>query len=287
VPDVSRAEPSAHRLAIGQVARLAGLTTKALRHYDRIGLLRPAGVDPSTGYRRYEPDQVERARLIRRLRELELPLDEVRRLLDLAGDQEAFRAALAGHRRRVQARLTRLQRILHTLGHAITDDDWMTVTDIDDRADDRIPADEKDLHRHWGKTLFNDTWRLMEKADRTPDEDAQMVHQAHASAYHWLQVGGPEHFARGHWQCSRVYCVLGRGEPALYHARFVLDICQRHGIGDWDLAFAYEALARAHAVAGDEEEARRWLEQARLASADIAEDDDRELLLSDLETIPV
>jgi DNA-binding transcriptional MerR regulator len=280
---VSRAEPTASRLAIGQVARLAGLTTKALRHYDRIGLLRPAVVDPATGYRRYEPDQVEQARLIRRLRELELPLDEVRRLLDLAGDKEGFRDALAQHRRRVEARLTRLQRILHTLGHARTDDDWMTVTDTEDRA----PADEKELHRHWGKTLFNDTWRLMEKEDRTPDEDAQMVHQAHASAYHWLQAGTPENVARGHWQCSRVYCVLGRGEPALYHARFVLDLCQRHGIGDWDLAFAYEALARAHAVAGDREEARRWLEQARLASADIAEDDDRELLLSDLETIPV
>ena len=94
------------------------------------------------------------------------------------------------------------------------------------------------------------------------------------------------HFSRSHWQCSRVYCVLGRAEPALYHARFVLDICERNSIGDWDLAFAYEALARAHAVAGDKEQSRRWLEQARQASVDIAEDDDRELLLSDLETIP-
>jgi DNA-binding transcriptional MerR regulator len=288
---VSRVEPTAHRLAIGQVARLAGLTTKALRHYDRIGLLRPAVVDPATGYRRYEPGLVAQARLSRGGRLLSLPVDVGRRLLDLAGDppagnppagnQDAFRAALARHRRRVEARVTRLQRILHTLGHAITDDDWMTVTDTDAPT----PADDKDLHRHWGKTLFNDTWRLMEKEDRTPDEDAQMIHQAHASAYHWLQAGGPEHFARSHWQCSRVYCVLGRGEPALYHARFVLDLCQRHGIGDWDLAFAYEALARAHAVAGDKDEARRWLELARLASADIAEDDDRELLLSDLETI--
>jgi DNA-binding transcriptional MerR regulator len=269
------------RLAIGQFARRAGLTTKALRHYDRIGLLRPAAVDPATGYRRYEVGQVERARLIGRLRALELPLEEVRRLLELSDDRDAFRTALAVHRRRIEARLTRLQRVLHTLTHALTDEDWIAVTEISE------PTDERESHRHWGKTLFNDTWRLMEKEDRTPDEDAQMIHQAHASAYHWLQAGTPAHHARGHWQCSRVYCVLGRGEPALYHARFVLDICQRHGIGDWDLAFAYEALARAHAVAGDRDEARRWLEQARLASAGIAEDDDRELLLSDLETIPV
>ena len=66
------------RLAIGQAARLAGVTAKALRHYDRIGLLRPAAVDESTGYRRYAAAQVEQARLIRRLRALELPLEEVR-----------------------------------------------------------------------------------------------------------------------------------------------------------------------------------------------------------------
>lgn len=148
------------------------------------------------------------------------------------------------------------------------------------------PADDPERHRHWATTLFNDTWRLIDKPDRTPDEDARMIHQAHASAYHWLRVGAPENFARSHWQCSRVYCVLGRPEPALYHAGWVRDICQRHGIGDWDLAYAYEALARAHAVAGDREESRYWLERARLAGADIADDADRELLLGDLSTIP-
>jgi DNA-binding transcriptional MerR regulator len=275
------------QLTIGRAARLAGVTPKALRHYDRIGLLRPAVVDPATGYRRYDSEQVDRARLIKRLRALELPLDEVRRLLDLASDRAAFTAALAEHRRRIEARLTRLQRILHTLEHAINDDDWITMSEPAETLQTTLPTDERELHFHWGKTLFNDTWRLMEKEDRTPDEDARMIHQAHASAYHWLQVGKPEHFARSHWQCSRVYCVLRRGEPALYHARMVLDICQRHGIGDWDLGFAYEALARAHWVAGDRDEAKRWLEQARIFSADIAEDEDREALLSDLETIPV
>lgn len=140
-------------------------------------------------------------------------------------------------------------------------------------------------HRHWGKTLFNDTWRLMGLPERTPDEDALMVHQAHASLYHWLRCGTAANAARGEWQVSRVYCVLGRAEPALFHARRVLDICQRNSIGDWDLAFAYEALARAYAVAGDAEQTRRWLEQARLASREIAEDDDREQLLSDLATV--
>jgi hypothetical protein len=125
----------------------------------------------------------------------------------------------------------------------------------------------------------------MEREDRSADDDALMVHEAHASLYHWLQCGTAANAARGEWQVSRVYCVLRRPEPALYHARRVLDICQRNGIGDWDLAFAYEALARAYSIAGETEEARRHVELARLAGQKIAEDDDRELLLADLETV--
>jgi hypothetical protein len=148
-------------------------------------------------------------------------------------------------------------------------------------------AGDPELHRQWGSSLFNGVWELMDRADRTPDQDGLMIHQAHASLYHWLQGGTPNHAARGEWQCSRVYCLLGRPEPALYHARRVLEICQRYGIGDWDLAFAYEALARAHSVAGDPDQTRHWLEQARQAGAEIAEDEDRDLLLSDLATITV
>jgi hypothetical protein len=141
-------------------------------------------------------------------------------------------------------------------------------------------------HRQLGIDLFNSTWTLMEKPDRTPAEDALMIHMAHASAYHRLQVGAPENTARSHWQCSRVYTLLGRAEPALYHARLVLDVCERHGIGDFDLAFAYEALARAFAVAGNSAESASWLGRARAASAGIADDEDRQTLLSDLATIP-
>ena len=91
----------------------------------------------------------------------------------------------------------------------------------------------------------------METEDRTQAQDDRMLHMAHASRHHWEQVGTPANLARGEWLCSRVYAVLGRGEPSLHHARRVLELCEEHGIGDWDLAFAHEALARAHAVAGD------------------------------------
>jgi hypothetical protein len=142
-------------------------------------------------------------------------------------------------------------------------------------------------HRRLAADLFNQVWTLMETPDRTPEQTDAMIHAAHASRHHWSHASGarPENMARGEWQCSRVYAVLGRGEPALWHARRVLEICEANGIGDWDLAFAYEALARAHAVAGNRQEVERYLIHAREAGEKIAEDDDRELLLSDLATI--
>jgi hypothetical protein len=139
--------------------------------------------------------------------------------------------------------------------------------------------------RQLAASLFNHVWTLMEKTDRTRAEDDEMLHAAHASRHHWAQVGGAENLARGEWQVSRVYCVLRRGEPALYHAQRCLDICQANGIGDWDLAFAYEALARASAVAADTASCERYLAQARAASEHIRDQEDRDQLQKDLATI--
>jgi hypothetical protein len=147
------------------------------------------------------------------------------------------------------------------------------------------PMLDPDAERQLAADLFNGVWRLLDKPDRTVEEDDRMLHMAHASRYHWDQVGTAENRSRGEWQCSRVYAVLGRAEPALHHANRNLEICRAHGIGDFDLAFAYEALARAWALAGDGEQARARIEQARAAAADVAEDEDRELLLADLATV--
>lgn len=145
------------------------------------------------------------------------------------------------------------------------------------------PATQRSL----GVSLFNDVWTFLDLDTRTDEQVIEMIHAAHASAYHWMQVGEPVNRVRSEWQCSRVYAVAGRAEPALWHARLALAICEQHGIADFDLGFTYEALARAYALAGQPDEATRYLEQARKASADIAADHDRELLLADLETIEV
>ncbi len=145
---------------------------------------------------------------------------------------------------------------------------------------------EREWHRKQAVALFNQTWRLLDKKRRTPSEVVMMIHTAHASRYHWSIVGKPVNFAIGEWQVSHVYAVLRRSEPALFHAKRCLAICRRNRIGDFPLAFAYEALARAAAVARRAQDRDRYLRVARRLGARIGEKEDRDLFFSDLATIP-
>lgn len=133
--------------------------------------------------------------------------------------------------------------------------------------------------------LFNGVWDLLERDDRTPADDARMVHMAHASAHHWLQVGTSLNEARGEWLCLRVYAVLGRSEPARYHAGRALTVCEANAIVDFDLAYCFEALARAASIAENWHDAEEWRARAEAALDAIEDGADRDLVAADLATI--
>jgi hypothetical protein len=144
-------------------------------------------------------------------------------------------------------------------------------------------------HRAIAVALFNHAWTLLEKSDRSPAETDELIATAHASRFHWSRVHDAEavRLARGEWQCSRVYAVLGRGEPALWHARRCLAICEESGAGGWDIAAAYEALARASAVAGDAKAAAGWKAKAVASLEAISDPEDREVIAGDIADLPV
>jgi DNA-binding transcriptional MerR regulator len=266
-------------LTIGRFARLTGLSVGALRHYDELDLLRPARIDRFTSYRWYRRDQLETARTIVRMRDLEVPLETIRDLL-ATDDPAERRRLLREHRSRIEARTFRLQRVLHILGQLSSEDpNAVTTMPVPTEID---PATRRKL----AVDLFNHTWTLLEKTDRTPDEIDEMIHSAHASRYHWGEVGERVNLARGEWQCSRVYAVLGRAEPALWHARRCVEINEAAGIADWDIASAYEAMARAYLAAGDLEQVAQWKAKASAALDGIAEKDDRDIIEGDIATLP-
>jgi DNA-binding transcriptional MerR regulator len=106
-------------LTIGEFATVTHLSVRTLRRYHWAGLLEPATVDPSTGYRYYEPDQIPTAQVIHQLRRLDVPLAEVGAIL-ATDDPQRRSEVVAGHLRRLESELDRtrsavasLQRLLH------------------------------------------------------------------------------------------------------------------------------------------------------------------------------
>lgn len=100
-------------MSIGRFSRLTGLSIHTLRHYDDLGLLRPARVDESSGYRRYTADQVTTAKRIQRLRFLEMPLDEIRRVC--SGEPEERRNLFVAHQQRLARRGRLIADQIHNL----------------------------------------------------------------------------------------------------------------------------------------------------------------------------
>lgn len=142
-----------------------------------------------------------------------------------------------------------------------------------------------EAHLMFAKKTNGRVWELLDKRQRTDEEDQEMVHAAHASMFHWLHSGTAIHRQRGEWLVSRVHCVLGQGDEAVRHAQRCLDLTEKHKdlMQDFDVAFAHEGIARAHAVAGNREEARKHIELAREAGGAIEDDEDRKVFLDDFD----
>ena len=156
-------------------------------------------------------------------------------------------------------------------------------------------ADEELTLEKWHKKmavdLFNNTWNYLDRKDLSDEEKDAMVNSSHASRYHWgvRVVNGwdatPINLGRGDWQLSRVYAVIGDGNRAIYYGKSYLAICEKEGIRDWDLAYAYEALARGYAVKGDDKNKEKYLKLAKKAMIEVKDKETREMIEGDLKTI--
>ena len=143
---------------------------------------------------------------------------------------------------------------------------------------------DKDLERKLAAHLFNETWRLIEKPDRTAEENILMIHSAHASRYHWQSVGDSSHKAIGEWQISRVYSLLRLSDPALYHARVCLEICETQSFSPFLTGCAHEAMARALSF-NDKTSARLHHQMASELAMLVQDPEDRGILESDLKSL--
>jgi hypothetical protein len=150
--------------------------------------------------------------------------------------------------------------------------------------DEKLTADE--FHKKIAILTNNSIWPTLDKEKPSEEELEDALHMAHTSLYHWSKVGQPINKARAEYMVARVYCAFKWAEPALYHAEQCLKITEKTGIGDFDLAFAYEVLAKSNAVAGRSTECKKYRELAQKATDAIKGEEDRKICQLEVDKIP-
>mgnify|MGYP003349505162 FL=1 len=147
---------------------------------------------------------------------------------------------------------------------------------------------EPSVHRSLAIEANNSTWEILGKpVDQiSPEEAEEMTRRAYAAAYHWQRAEGstPANSARADWLLSRVWVVRGEGAQAMNYASRCMATCEAASLVDFDLAYAHEALARAHACLGQAPEAK--LHKDKAAHVPIADSEDKEVVERDLASEP-
>lgn len=137
-------------------------------------------------------------------------------------------------------------------------------------------------HRHFSAHCFNQAWDLMEKADRTAEEDQFMVALNQASIFHWTRRPdcSDEKLSVGYWQASRIQSLLWNTVEAIRLAH----VCHRYSLNlkPFYLGYAHEAIARAHRQAGHGDLADKHWNEAKELLERISNRQERELLEADL-----
>ena len=146
-----------------------------------------------------------------------------------------------------------------------------------------------DEHRRIGVDLNNSTWTTLAAGGLPPgasaDDYDRLLYGAYASLFHWMNVteATVANRARGEHLVSRAATATGRFVAALDHGMRCLELCVENpdDVEDWDVAFAYEAIARALAGLGKLRDARRQHRVAADRGAAIVDEEDRKVFLEE------
>lgn len=143
----------------------------------------------------------------------------------------------------------------------------------------------EEMYKENAVKLFNKCWDYLDKEELTVEDEVNLVASAHSSLYAWSHAGNELNLARGEWMVANVYSRLNQADLATHHAQRSLDYCLENGYKDFDLAFAYEALARAAFINNDENEYKKNFDLALDASKGIEKEGDKEYFLQVLNGI--
>jgi hypothetical protein len=145
---------------------------------------------------------------------------------------------------------------------------------------------EKTDHRTIAVAQYNNCWELLEKEKRTSDDDVELMTSAFVSRYHWSMIGTHDQFVMADWMVSRTAAATKNGDLSIQFALLAFERAQASETPDWLKASVAEGLARAYACAGRVKERNSWFAEAERLVQDIIDPDDRELISSQLRSVP-
>jgi len=142
-------------------------------------------------------------------------------------------------------------------------------------------------HKYFSAECFNRAWDYIDKSIRNKGEEDMMLQLSLASLWHWKQRKDctSTNLSVGYWQVSRVYALLRQAENAKHYGELCLDVSRGEDVLPFYRGYAYEALARAEMVSGNEDEMEKNLIQAHQVATSLPDPDEKKQLLRDLATI--
>ena len=142
-----------------------------------------------------------------------------------------------------------------------------------------------EAHQYFAKSINGRVWELLQQPDRSQSDNDELLYAAHACTYHWKFVGTAVHQQRGEWLISHIHVVLGHANEALRHAERCFELTQsnKNTMRDFDIAYAFEGLARANAMMCDYKMAREFFDLAQQAGNAITDEEDKSIFMGDFE----
>ena len=151
--------------------------------------------------------------------------------------------------------------------------------------DDKVTLNE--FHKKMAIQNNNEIWPTLDKQNPSDEELENAMHMAHTARYHWSKVGTVVNAVRAEYMLARVYAHMKRGEPALFHANRGLNLAKEaekmEEWKDWDMPFIFEALARAHAAAGNKSDCEKYKDLAQKATDAVVGEEDKKICQGELD----
>jgi hypothetical protein len=142
-------------------------------------------------------------------------------------------------------------------------------------------------HRFFSADCFNRAWDLIDKSERSPEEDELMLELCLSSIWHWRQREdfNATNLSIGYWQAARIFTVLNQLENARRYGMMCLETSRAEGAPPFYCGYAYEALARIESKAGNPGKAKEYIQLARRMAAQVTDLQEKQQLEDDLDTI--